>query len=68
MAAMPAILPISCSISGTLRLEALNAATALGGELMGLPVGQIREAIWPTCCWSMAIRRRMWRSFRTRRD
>jgi imidazolonepropionase-like amidohydrolase len=28
---------------GYTPLEALNAATALGGELMGLPVGQIRE-------------------------
>jgi imidazolonepropionase-like amidohydrolase len=28
---------------GYTPVEALNAATALGGELMGLPVGQIRE-------------------------
>jgi hypothetical protein len=49
---------------GYTPVEALAAAT--GGELMGLDVGLIRKAIWPTCCWSMAIRHRTFRSCRPR--
>ncbi|WP_428332547.1 amidohydrolase family protein [Novosphingobium sp.] len=51
---------------GYTPVEALAAATSLGGQLLGRMWAKSARAGWPICCWSMAIRRRTWRSCRTR--
>ena len=49
-------------------MEAIQAATKYGGEIMGMgnELGMIGKAIWPTCCWSTAIRSPTSASCRTR--
>jgi imidazolonepropionase-like amidohydrolase len=47
-------------------VEALNAATALGGELMGLKVGQVKEGYLADLLLVDGDPTRMSRSFRTR--
>ena len=43
-------LQLFVELLGYTPTEALVAATRLGGELMDMPVGQVRRACWPTCC------------------
>ena len=54
---------------GMTPMQAIVAATRRGAECMGWATrwGCCARACWRTCCWSTAIRCKMWRSCRMRR-